>query len=332
MAAKANPFAPATSVEPVIKAFLYGGWGSGKTYFALGSPGPVAVIDTEGGTALYKGKFNFDVITTKSYRDVIAALDFIEANPKDYRTLVIDPVTVIYDTLQEAALKARIARKMRQAKGDFDPDNVDLEMLDWGRIKRNYKAMMTRLVNLPVHVVVVAREKDDIEMVNGEAVKRGVKPDAEKSTPYYFDAVIRTTAKAETRTFIVEKARGVVGEVLPLGSKHVDPTFDDLFGAVLTAKPKRGEKVEQRHVPDDAEAAAKDAESFGAKVASPEQVAEFTTLLIAAGYDPEGVRITRNWPAFSDMPEETIADAIKKLKAAPAKGKPAASSEEETAE
>lgn len=318
MATRENPFTPASAVEPTVKALLYGGWGSGKTYFGLGAPGKVAVCDTEGGTAFYRNRFDYDVIATKSYREVVGAIEYIEANPKAYKTLVIDPITVIYDTLQEAALKARVARKARNAGAGFDPDNVDLEMLDWGRIKRNYKALMTRLVNLPCHVIVIAREKEDLQVDprTGESSKRGVKPDAEKSTPYYFDVVIRTTTSGESRIFTVEKDRT---GTLPLGSRHTDPTFDTLFTPLLAATPKKkGEHVAQRHVASDEEAAVKDAEAFGEKVASPALVAEFIAALDAAGYDPEEVRLHRNWPPFADMASSVIEEALAKMKAKPA--------------
>lgn len=323
-----NPFAPIADAAVWIKALLYGSWGTGKTYFGLGAPGKVAVIDTEGGTAFYKAVFpDFDVLTTKSFRDILEAITYIETHPGLYGTLVVDPVTVIYETLQEAALKARVVKKARTGGSGFDPDSVDLEILDWGKIKRQYKGLMTRLVNLPLHVIVVAREKDDTVMKGGEMQKLGVKPDAEKSTSYYFDVVVRTTVKGEQRVFTVEKARGTIGATLPLGSSWIDPTFASLFGAALKGEPvkakgAKGTKVEAppaRVVPSDDEASSKDAETFGEKIANPALVAEFVMALDSLGFDPEEVRIRRNWPPFAEMPEATIAEALAKLKA----GKPA---------
>jgi hypothetical protein len=334
--ARENPFKSVAQVTLWIKLLLYGAWGSGKTYFGLGAPGKVAVIDTEGGTAFYKGMFpDFDVLTTKSYRDVLNALDWIESNPGMYQTLVIDPVTVLYETLQDAALKARVARKARSAGSGFDPDEVDLEIKDWGQIKRRYKALMTRLANMRCHVIVVAREKDDTVMKGSEIVKVGVKPDAEKGTSYYFDVVVRAVVKGESRVFTVEKARGVIGQSLPLGSQHIDPTFLSMFGAALKgeeepkAKGKKAEPKADRVVPSDEAASAKDAADFGEKIASPEMVDEFIKVLDSLGFDPEEVRARRNWPPFNEMPEAVIAEALAKLRETKPRPAPAPDPEEE---
>lgn len=260
-----SPFKPASAVKRRVKTLWYGDTGTGKTFAGLNCPGPVAVIDTEGGTDMYAGMFEFTVLHSKTHREVIAALDYIEKHPGEIGTLVIDPVTVLYETLQDAALIVRTkksAAKAARAQASFDADDVDLEMLDWGRIKRAYKALMNRLVNLPCHVVVTAREKDITEKRGNDMVKVGTRPDAEKGTAYYFDVVMRFTKRgngdAIVREGIVEKARGVFGNVLPLGSRHLDPSFDGLFGSVL----KGDRATNERAVPGDDAAAIADAEQM----------------------------------------------------------------------
>lgn len=308
-AAAASPFKPAASVEPRVKALVYGPSGVGKTFLALSAPGRIAVIDTEGGTAYYadRGLSDYDVISTKAYSDVIEAVDFVERNPGIYSSLVIDPISVIYDTLQEAAHKARVVKAMAKAERmnaaeDFDPGNVDLEMLDWGRIKRLYKALMTRLVNLPCHVVVTARQKDVTERKGSELVKVGVGPEAEKSTPYAFDVVLRMTFDGGKRVAIVEKDRT---GLLDTGSTIPDPSFGSLFTRLVEpARP--GKAGATRQVPDDDGAAAKDTGAFGESVATPAQVADLVAALVAAGYDPEDVRARRNLPPFGEMPADKV--------------------------
>ena len=251
MSQPSNPFKAAEQVAPKIKMLLFGVSGVGKTYFALTAPGKVAAIDTEGGMAFYarragKGQLSeFDVLQTKTYRDVQSAVQFIATNPSAYSTLVIDPVTVIYETLQDAAQIKRAARRQ-------DPD-ADLEMLDWQRIKRSYKALMTELVNLPVHVIVVAREKDETERKGSESIKVGVKPDAEKGTAYFFDTVVRLVPSEGGREAIVLKDRTGTHA---LNARLENPTFQTLFGSAI----KAGRKDHGvRSVQDDNEAAAIDA-------------------------------------------------------------------------
>ena len=246
-----NPFKPAEQVVPKVKCLIYGQSGVGKTYLALTAPGKVAVIDTEGGTAFYAGRSGlseFDVLPTKTFNDVTRAIRYLAENPGEYETLVIDPVTVLYETLQDAAQVKRV--QINERKGRRDPD-ADLEMLDWQRIKRAYKTLMTDLVNLPMHVIVTARERDETERRGNEQIKIGTRPDAEKGTAYFFDIVLRLTADGDKRSAFVSKDRT---GTLPV---EVDkPSFDRLFGKALKAGKNA---TTQRTVAADDEAAAEDA-------------------------------------------------------------------------
>ncbi len=258
MSQPSNPFHPAEAVVPKVKALVFGAAGVGKTYFSLTSPGRIAMIDTEGGTAFYArragthGLSHFDVLPTKTYRDVQAAVAYIASNPDAYGTLVIDPVTVIYEVLQDAALIKRAEVNRRKNRGG-DPDDTDLEMLDWGRIKRAYKALMTELGNLPVHVIVTAREKAEQERQHGEVVTVGQKADAEKSTGYYFDTILRLVPTATGREAIILKDRTGIHA---LNARIQEPTFASLFGAVI--RSGKGATA-PRAIPSDDAAAETDA-------------------------------------------------------------------------
>lgn len=313
-----SPFTPAGEKEAYLKALLFGPPGSGKTWAALEmhTLGPVAVFDTEGGTAFYGKKFPFSVQTSKSYSDLVAAVDWIEKNPGAVKVFVIDPITVIYETLQDAAHKARVVKAHKKAErertlADFDPDNVDLEMLDWGRIKRNYSALMNRLVNLPAHVVVTARQKDITEKRGQEMVKVGIGPDAEKRTTYLFDVVLRLEASLDKRAFVVDKDRT---GTLPLGSRHPGATLAGLYAPLISGKPAKD--ATPRHVADDDEAASRDSGgAMGEELAGAALAAEFAAALVAAGYDPEEVRHNRGWLPFAAMPKATIGTALEALRA-----------------
>jgi hypothetical protein len=244
----ANPFHPAEAVAPRVKCLVYGQSGVGKTYLALTSPGKVAVIDTEGGTAFYANRAGlsaFDVLPTKTFHDVIAAVAYLKAHPGEYETLVIDPVTVLYETLQDAA-------QVRRGRQRNDPD-AELEMLDWNAIKRTYKALMTDLINLPMHVVVTARERDETIKQGREFVKVGVKPDAEKSTPYYFDTIVKLTMKGAKRTAVIEKDRTGT-----LPAEVSGASFAKLFDKAIAAN---AEGTAERQLAYDSDAAETDADT-----------------------------------------------------------------------
>lgn len=283
-----NPFRPAERVIPRIKTLIFGAPGVGKTYLSLTAPGRIAVIDTEGGTAFYArnraGLSEFDVLPTKTYRDVQAAVQYLAANPTAYPTLVIDPVTVIYETLQDAALIKRADINRRKGRG-ADPDDTDLEMLDWGRIKRAYKALMTELVNLPIHVIVTAREKAEQERHGTELVTVGWKADAEKGTSYFFDTVIRLVPTTAGREAVILKDRTGTHA---LNSHVAEPTFDSLFSAAISEG--KGATA-QRSIPSDDEAAVTDAATTltapwtGARVRSEASRARITKGQVEAAYN-----------------------------------------------
>jgi hypothetical protein len=227
-----NPFTAATKVEKKLKVLVYGESGSGKTWFALTFPGKVAVIDTEGGTELYGGRQDvqgFDVIRTKSFADVEQAVSFIEQDAgKTYQTLVVDPITVIWQVLQDAAMKK------------YGTQAGTLSFQGWGVIKREYNRLFTRLANLPIHVVVTARLKEDYVKSGNDLTLAGVKPDAEKNTPYIFDIILRLENNG-SRYAVVEKDRS--GQ---LPGKIENASFNNL--APIADIHATGEKVTQPDV------------------------------------------------------------------------------------
>jgi len=251
MSGPANPFRAPVQSGKRVKCLVYGPSGVGKTYFALTAPGRVAVIDTEGGTSFYAerpGLSAFDVLPTKTFAQVEAAVAYLRANPAEYATLVIDPVTVIYQVLQDAA-------QQRRAEIRNNPD-ADMEQLDWQRVKRAYTRLMNDLVNLPLNVVVTAREADLTEERKGpngrpERVKVGFKPEAEKSTTYHFDAVLRLVPAAKGREAVIEKDRTGANA---LGARIPNPSFADVFASVLN-----GSGQVERNVPSDEAASRIDA-------------------------------------------------------------------------
>ncbi|CAB4199529.1 AAA domain containing protein [uncultured Caudovirales phage] len=298
-----NPFKTAQNVEPKMKVMVYGASGVGKTYFALSAKGKVAVIDTEGGTAHYSGRAglaDFDVLPTKTYKDVKAAVEFIAANPKAYSTLVIDPLTVIWETLQDAAQIKRAAANAAKGRGNGVVEETDLEMLDWGRIKRQYKSLLTAIINLPIHTIVIAREKDDTEKRGNDIVRIGSKPDCEKGTPYFFDSVLRMFVDGGARKMTVIKDRTGSNDIK---SEIVDPTFESVFAKALGAKG--GAKRAQM---DEAFAAALDAEE---EVAGETLAANIRIALAAAGVDEVALLKSRGWESFGDIPKQKAEEVLK---------------------
>ena len=248
-------FTKASQVQKKLKVLIYGPSGSGKTHMALTFPKP-AVIDMEGGTDLFADRFDFAVLRTKDHDEVMQAVEYIAANPDQYETLIIDPITVLWQVLMEAGqmmAEDRAKRKGRSA------DEASLTQRDWGIIKRKVNALYTRLVNMPCHVVMVGRIKDVNETRGQNVVKVGEKVDAEKSTEYMFDVVIKLTSNG-SRIGLVEKDRS--GKLQ--GQKIENPTFA-MFADILKVT-STGTHVEQT---DPTEAAAKTAKTMELDTAMP---------------------------------------------------------------
>jgi len=190
-----NPFTPAEKVQKKLKVLLFGPSGSGKTLAALSFPRP-AVIDSEGGTDLYAGREGippFQVLRAKSITELENAVKFIKYdNGKTFETLIIDPITVFYDVLKQGT--------ERQAK------NQQMGFREWAKINSRMKYLYNELTNLPVHVVVLARESIEYATKNGSLERTGVKPDADKALVYIFDFVIQMTPDHRG---IVKKSRGI---------------------------------------------------------------------------------------------------------------------------
>jgi hypothetical protein len=95
---------------------------------------------------------------------------------------------------------------------------------------------MTKLLNLPLHVVLTGRQKDEYDVrASGEMIKVGVKLDAEKSTPYLTDIRFKLVVEGKKRLAIIEKDRTGLYDV---GQVIENPTFHS-FAPAINGKGKR---------------------------------------------------------------------------------------------
>lgn len=291
----AELFQKPDKVRPRVKALVFGASGVGKTYLALSAPEKIAMIDTEAGSSFYadRGLSQYAVMHTKTFKEVRDAVRSLAANKGEFETLVIDPITTIWETLQDAAALAR-----QKKRGSAD--EVDLELLDWSKIKRLYKSLLTDIVNLPMNVIVTAREKDEVEKRGSELVKVGFKPDAEKGTVYAFDSVIRLVATPEGRNAIILKDRtGSTAKVIE------NPTFATLFP--FMGKPVDG--VERKAIDEQAAAETDETESL-TDVAGAELAAEAREAFATAGVEESSVLTRKGWDSLETAPATPLRAAI----------------------
>lgn len=237
-----NPFMAAEKVAKKLKVLIYGPAGTGKTRAALTFPRP-AVVDSEGGTDLYAGRDGvpaFAVMRAKSMDELNAAIAFIQQDKgRTFDTLVIDPITVFYDVQKEAMIVALV----KAGKKD------ELTYREWGKINARMTALYNTLTNLPVHVVVIARESALYANDTANLKVVGTKPEADKKIEYMFDFVIKTRKGMSAE---VIKSRGV-----GLGSEMKTVTWDAF--ALAAGMFDAGQSVLQQ---GEDVAASRDAQAF----------------------------------------------------------------------
>ena len=168
--------------------------GTGKTWYALTAPRPLAILDLEGGSLVYHSKSTlfeaFDRLQTRSIQEIEAAVKSLESDTH-YQSIVIDPITIYYELLQEAYQEKRILKSKN--------DDAALAMKDWGDIKKRYKSLLTRLINLDKNIIIITREKDVTQEVAGQQVVVGFREDCEKSTEYMPDISLRLSLSGAIR-------------------------------------------------------------------------------------------------------------------------------------
>src|SRR5688572_13174998 len=180
---------PATR-QKRLKLFMYGPAGVGKTTAAVQFP-DAYIIDCERGTENYDQTINDNggvVFQTTDMNELIAEVRALLTEPHDFKTLVIDPITPLYNDLLE---------KCEKKVGS-----------DFGRHYSEANKHMKRLANLvmalDMNVVITAHAKKEY----GENLKvLGQTFDGWRQLDYWFDLVIELGKRGKKRMAKVVKTR-----------------------------------------------------------------------------------------------------------------------------
>lgn len=226
-----SPFKKATKTEKRLKVFLWGPSGCGKTLLALHFPKP-AIIDLERGSELYGDQFDFDVLPATKADEVASTIDWLLSNNHDYRSLIIDPVTVYWESLQKKWSDIFL-RRNKGGKG-FKFEFYDLQPRDWNTIKGELKDFVRKLLALDMNVIVTARAKALYE--EGTFMKQiGETFDGEKTLPYLFDIVLQQW-KTEDGKYMAKALKDRTNK-LPRGPFEISyEVFETAFGAKTIAR------------------------------------------------------------------------------------------------
>jgi len=256
-------FRKAQPAQAFDKCGMYGASGCGKTFTALlcaegyaaVTEKRIAVVDTEHGTDFYAmlvperrvhpDAFDFDAIYTRSISDILREIRALD--PKKYGVLVLDQMTHVW----EACMQAYSGKTTSAGTIPFHA---------WGKIKKPYKDLMTAVLNLPIHVFLLGREKNEYteDEDTGELKVLGKTMRAEGETPYEPHRLIRMQQIREKKAPCVIAALIEKDRTGLLAGKMIHwPTFDTLCKPLL---PLLG--LEQAQIETADETATKDAEAM----------------------------------------------------------------------
>jgi len=182
------------AIKKRLKAFFYGNAGAGKTTAAISFPKPY-LIETEGGAEndSYIKKLKesgASVFSTSDYDDVMEEIRTLMTEDHDYKTLVIDPLTHVYDDLVEKC------GKNSKIGTDFGRH--------YSEANKRMKQMMKILARLDMNVIITSHAKKEY----GDEMKViGTTFDCYKKLDYLFDLVIEVQKRGDNRVGIVKKSR-----------------------------------------------------------------------------------------------------------------------------
>lgn len=274
-----------------VKMMVFSTAGIGKTTAAINWPKAV-IIDMEHGTDNYANTIIANggiVLHTTNPDEVKDEIKTLLTEKHDYRTIVIDPVTILYQAIQEKW--TRIFSKY--ADTEKATELQDFGFRYWAKVKSDYKAIMRMLLACDMNVILTAHQKD----VYGEGMKKvGFGSDSMKGDEHIFDYVFQLVMDAKGRRMaLTKKERAEVGKAkFPIEFEWSYKNFLMCYGK---------EDIERESTP--------------VPLAMPEQVAEVKKLLAI-------VKVEDNWEAecltkadvdtWEEMTAEKIGKVIKFLK------------------
>lgn len=189
-------------VKKRLKALFFGPAGVGKTMAAIQFPRPY-LIDTERGAendeyvkALKQagGAYFF----TTDIDELLSETRALLSEKHDFRTLVIDPLTVIYNDLLDTSATSLATRD--------DPTGTA-----FGRHKgpadRKVKHLLSLLLRLDMNIIITSHAKTRWEKQGSTIVDTGQTFDCYAKLDYLFDLAFEIQKRGKDRVGIVRKTR-----------------------------------------------------------------------------------------------------------------------------
>lgn len=181
-----------TKIEKRLKTLFYGGAGAGKSTAAASFPKPY-FIDTERGIENDQyikllNKVGGAVFQTSDFDDVMKEIKSLLVEKHDYKTLVIDPLTTLYnDLLDKSAIKNGT---------EFGRHYSDAN--------KQIKHLLSLLLRLDMNVIITCHAKNEY---GTNMTVLGQTYDGYKKLDYLFDLVFEVQKRGKDRIGLVKKTR-----------------------------------------------------------------------------------------------------------------------------
>ena len=175
-----------------LKLFMYGNAKVGKTTLGIQFPKPY-IIDTEGTTDKQKYvdlivKGEGVVLVTQDFDELVEQVKDLLTITHDYKTLVIDSLTILYnDLLDKSALK------------------VGTEFgRHYGEANKKVKHLINLLLRLDMNVIITSHAKNEY---GSKLEVLGSTFDCYKKLDYIFDLILEIQKRGKDRVAIVKGTR-----------------------------------------------------------------------------------------------------------------------------
>jgi hypothetical protein len=197
--------------EKRLKMFIYGSPGVGKTLCAIQFP-QAYLIDTEKGSDFYSKSINNAgsvVFQSPKFNDVKAEVKELLTTQHPYKTVIIDPITHVYNDCQAKWSKVFEDKMRIDLKDESVINTQDFGMRYWGKVKGDFKTLERMFFELDMNVIITAHQKD---VYGNNFSKLGVTFDSMKGDDYLFDYVFRIEKRGDKIVAVVVKERAEIGE------------------------------------------------------------------------------------------------------------------------
>jgi hypothetical protein len=218
------------AIQKRLKALFYGSAGVGKTTAAISFPQPY-LIDTEKGAEntqyvnLLK-KSGGAVFQTSDFDELIKEVTLLLTEKHDYKTLIIDPLTTLYNDLLDKA-----AHKVGTEFGRH-----------YGEANKAMKHLLNLLLRLDMNVIITSHAKNEY---GANLAVLGQTYDCYKKLDYLFDLVFEIQKRGKERVGIIKKSRIETfpdGETFPFAYEEIAIRY----GKEILERTAQAEKLAEK--------------------------------------------------------------------------------------